>query len=336
MKRFDQLLSGLPLPLQPSVLPIGLDMGSSTTRVRVENSLRLQQPTCAITHGQNNDLLAFGAGAAHYQLGLHKQAQFKAPVRKGVLTDTTLGIDYLKAVLNQVIRPQELGLLTRVAGVCLIPSQATKVEQFIFQKVFDGLGIGQWRFEPKANVWQRLLTSKKYAALAGCIDIGGDTTEVLVIDNQVVMAKTIPFGGRFLVKRLLQLIRAELGFQLSWDSGERLLTDFDLGALSSSKKPTQIAVRGKNMTSGRPETLVVSSDVLKPVVMTFYEELFDAIRLFFATIPTGLLTKSMDSGLLLTGGLSQVMGSMSHFEAGLNASVVLSETPQEDLIRHIW
>jgi rod shape-determining protein MreB len=335
MKRFNQLLSVLPTPLKPSFLPVGIDLGSSTTRVRVGDSLRLQQPTCTVTHGSDRTMVALGAQAARYQPGLHHQTLFRAPVRKGVITDIDLATDYLKAVFNQVIRPQELTILTQITGRCVIPSRASKVERYIFQKMFERFGEGQWQLIPKAQLWQELLSRKK-AGLEGVIDMGGDTTEVVLLTNQNTLSETIPFGGRQLIKRLLQLVRAEYGFQLSWESGESLLKDIDLLAMQQDKRAQQITIRGKNITNGRPETMVISSEIFNKVVTHFYQELLAFIQLFFSQLPTSVMTKSLDSGLLLSGGLSQVSGSAEYIGKALGTQLLVSKNPQEDLIRHIW
>ena len=89
------------------------------------------------------------------------------------------------------------------------------------------------------------------------------------------------------------------------------------------------------MTSGRPETVSVSSEVLNKVVSQFYGELLDFIQLFFAQVPATLMTKSLDTGLFLSGGLSQVTGTSSYFDAVLGTHCLVSKTPQEDLIRHL-
>lgn len=334
MKRFSQLISFLPTPIKPNFLSVGLDLGSSTTRIRVGDVLRLRQQTCTVTYGQDGAVIALGAQAARYQPGLHQHTFFRAPVRDGVVTDIELTTDYLKALFNQVIRPGELTLLSQISGQCLIPSQASKVERYIFQKMFDRFGEGQWQLIPKASVWQKLLLKQK-TKLAGCIDLGGDTTEIVLLDEQAVIAETIPFGGRQLVKWLLQLVRAEYGFQLSWESAESLLKEIDLRSLQGTHKAVHFTVRGKNMTSGRPETVSVSSEVLNKVVSQFYGELLDFIQLFFAQVPATLMTNSLDTGLFLSGGLSQVTGTSTYFDAVLGTHCVVSKTPQEDLIRHL-
>lgn len=335
MKRFSQLISMLPDPLKPAFLPVGLDLGSSTTRIRVGDALRLRQQTCTVTYGQEGAVVALGAQAARYQPGLHQHTYFRAPVRGGVVTDISLTTDYLRVLFNEVLRPGELTLLTQISGTCLIPSQSSKVEKYIFQKMFDRFGEGQWQLVPKASVWQKILQKQK-TKLAGCIDLGGDTTEVVLLDGSGVLAETIPFGGRQLVKRLLQLVRAEYGFQLSWESAEALLKELDLRLLQNSKKVVSSTVRGKNMTNGKPETVSISSEVLSTVIRSFYDELLAFIQLFFAQVPATLMTKSLDTGLLLSGGLSQVTGTEDYFNSVLTTHCVVSKSPQEDLIRNLW
>jgi rod shape-determining protein MreB len=336
MKRFSQVLSALPTPLQPNYLQVGLDLGSSITRIRVDNALRLQQPSCAIVHSQTETLVALGSKAVQLHPRAEQQVLFKAPIRKAVPTDISLVSSFIKVLLDQSIKKSEMKLLTQVSGVCLIPSTATKVEKYLFKKLFEKLGVGRWQLVPKAQVWSAILKQKKYQNCLGCIDLGGDTTEITLVADQTTLAETIPFGGRKLVKRLLQRIRAEYGFQLSWESGEKVLKEIDLAQLQSKKSKTKITIRGKNISSGRPETVVIEEEVLNPIIQDFYAELLSFIQLFLYSVPAAALTETLDAGIVLSGGLSQVSGSKHFFESALDTSVVISKTPQEDLIRNVW
>ena len=335
MKRFSQLLTKLPTSIQPSFLKVGLDLGSSQTRIRVGDALRLQQPSCAVIHTQTDTLIALGSKAVQLHPRSEQQILFKAPIRKAVATDIKLTSSYVRALLNQSIKNTEVSLLTQVAGKCLIPSTATKVEIYLFQKLFEKVGIGQWEFITKASVWSTVLAQKKYEKIRGCIDLGGDTTEIILLDDQAVLSQTIPFGGRKLVKRISQLVRSEYGFQLSWESAEKILEEINLTQLESTKNSTKITVRGKNITTGKPETITISDEVLHPILQDFYQELLSFIELFLYKVPASTLTEALDSGLLLSGGLSQVSGSASFFESALDTSIVVSQTPQEFLETNI-
>lgn len=333
MNRFSQLFSLVPQQLQPKPVEVGLDMGSSTTRVRVGNSLRYQQPSCAIVHTNTGEIVSFGHKAARHQSGLHRQTTFRAPIRKGAITDVTFVAEYLDLVLNQAVSKPTMA--TQIKGSLIVPTDVSKVEKYIIDKTVSLLGKGRWKIVRKDQIWSKVLEQPSFSELAGIIDLGGDTTEVVVRGDQGVLAKTIYLGGRQLVKRILQVIRSEHGFQLSWKSGEDIVHEIDISGLQAART-RQIVVRGKNMSTNKPDTVTLDGSNIYAEVAHFYEELTDTIFLFLGTLPAEVLTRTLETGVYFSGGLSQVAGTADYFQQSLDTSVALSDVPSEELVKYLF
>jgi rod shape-determining protein MreB and related proteins len=340
MNRFFQFIDQLPKPSQLTQVKVGIDLGSVHTRIRVGNTLKRKEPTCMVMHSRSQHVVAIGRQAKKLQTGNHQQISLCAPLANGVVTDIPLAASYLKMVLSKALKLNEMSLFTYIDGYCVIPSSLTQVERLIFERTFESLGMGRWRFVSKAQIWQKLLLGKgPHGGYGGSIDIGGDTTElVLLAGTNTTRAATIPFGGKTLVKQLQQLVREQYNCDISWMSASKILESLVLTQAGKKEKPSKgkLAVRGKSILTGKPETVTVESSVFEKQIRYTFLELIEDIELFFAQIPAEIVTRTFDQGLVLSGEVSQIAGLADLFKNELHITCSVSKTPGRDLIVGLW
>lgn len=321
-------------------IKVGLDLGSSTTRVRVGDSIRLQEPSCVTFHKKTKTIVAFGSSSEKMQLGETDTTEFVRPIKAGVMTDIGVTAQYLQAVLGQSMSQQQLSLLTMIAGVCVLPTTLTEVERTLFERTFAGLSLGRWEFVTKAQVWQRLLTTDPaFQGFGGSIDIGGDTTEVVVIGaGQRLRAVTLPFGTRTLIKEIQYLVRNEYNCLISWQTAEKILKNIGLQETDETEMSTDVktAVRGKDLLTGKPTTITVAASQVVHELLVTFSQLIEYLELFFAQLPASLATTSLDKGFVLSGGGSQLKGVSSILNTEFGFEVSESKTADHDLIAGLW
>jgi rod shape-determining protein MreB and related proteins len=339
MSRFFKLLDQAPSLVGVKSVRVGLDFGSANTRIRVGNALKFSEPSCAIFHQNTKSMVATGTKAEGLRSSQHQKIEYFRPVQHGVMTDISLAGDYLSSILGKILGNNKDYLLARIEGYCLVPSSITPVEKIIFERSLAAAGMGRWRLIAKSKVWQRLLSGKgSHRGFGGSIDIGGDTTEVcLVTAGGGTEAVTIPFGGRTVISRLQVLVRKKFNCDVSGSSAQKILAGFSFGGGSAAKaKSRKVAVRGKDVVSGRPITLTVESSEFFSQVELVFDELVEYLELFFGQLPAELITQSLDNGLVLSGGVSQLKGLNNFLGEKLQVTISKSKTPTRDLIVGLW
>ncbi len=315
-----------------------LDLGSASTRVIVDQKVVYNQPTCVTFHEASQTLLTIGSQALLSRDKLPKSVRLVRPIEYGTVTEPLVAELYLKAVVQEIsdhlkVLPSILGL----RGVLGVPALLTPVQNQMFQNVMKQAGFLGLKMVPKVEAIRAVLlkTSPTHAPLC-LIDVGAQTTEVgLFFQDRLVHQTTIRVGGSTYTQEVLSVLRDEYECEIGWLTAEEVKSHFRNVPAQSGEKTTdyKIAIRGKNLVTGSPLTVSVSSNLLQAHFNDVTQELIDELKFFLAQVPAELLTEALEAGLFVTGGGSLLPGVVEKIGDGLKSPFSLSAQPMMDVVK---
>jgi rod shape-determining protein MreB len=158
------------------------------------------------------------------------------------------------------------------------------------------------------------------------VDIGGGTTEVAVISlGGIVTSQSIRVGGDELDEAIVAYVKKE--FQLAL--GERTAEEIkiQLGSAYPLQQEIQASIRGRDLVTGLPKTVVISTEQIRQAIEEPVQAIVDAVKVTLDRTPPELASDLMDQGIVLTGGGALLNGLATRLEVETNMPIVVANDP---------
>lgn len=279
---------------------MGIDLGTANTLVyKRGKGIVLREPSVVAIQNDTKTVLAVGEEAKRMIGRTPGNIIAIRPMKDGVIAD----FDVTQSMLKYFIRkayPRRTIIQPRVV-VC-VPSGVTEVEK----KAVEDAAL-------QAGAREAYLIEEPMAAAIGAglpveeptgsmvVDIGGGTTEVAIISlGGIVTSKSIRIGGDELDEAIVQYIKRAYNLMI----GERTAEEVKITIASAYPKPTdqKMIIRGRDLVSGLPKTLEVSSKEVMDALKEPVSHIVDAIKYTLEKTPPELAADIMEMGIVLTGG----------------------------------
>ncbi len=304
---------------------IGIDLGTSSVLVYIKGrGVVLKEPSVVALNKDTNKVVAYGEDARLMLGRTPENIVAVRPLRQGVISDYTLTEQMLKYFINKAVGRRTLRK-PRVS-VC-IPSGATEVEKKAVEDATYHAGAREVTIieEPvAAAVGAGIDISKAQGNMI--IDIGGGTSDIAVIalDGPVV-SESIKTAGDDFDEAILRYMRKKHNLLI----GERTAEDIKVTIGCVSKRPENITmeVRGRNLVTALPKTVVVSADEIMDALMEPAMMIVNAVHNVLERTPPELAADIYERGIVMTGGGSLLYGldKLLNEKTGINC--VLAEDP---------
>ncbi len=278
---------------------IAVDLGTANTLVYVRGrGIVLDEPSVVAIDQRTGAIVAVGTSAKQ-MLGRTPDGIIAIrPLKDGVVAD----FETTERMLRYFIRRVQTRRMAKPRLVICVPSGITAVEQRAVKDA--GYAAGARRVfiieEPMAAAIGAGLPVHD-AEGSMVVDIGGGTTEVAVISlGGVVTSISARVGGDRFDDAIVQHVKKEYSLLL----GERTAEDvkISLGSAFPTHDEPQAQVRGRDLISGLPRTVVLTSDEVRRALDEPVRAIVDAVRTTLDRTPPELAGDVMDSGIVLTGG----------------------------------
>jgi rod shape-determining protein MreB len=194
MSRFSVLASKA-LQSSQGILPtssaggvIAIDFGSSFTRIKIGSKVVFDQPSCVAFHPSTGTVLAVGQ-ACYNMLGkANEQVNVVFPVRRGKIADLTAAQQLLAAALQPFLpKLKFLQPLVMRQVKLAVPANSTPAQRSFFRQALSVAGYFRLEYEYKVAAIAQTVSTKQAQLI---IDVGGQTTEVAICqENQVLIKK---------------------------------------------------------------------------------------------------------------------------------------------------
>jgi rod shape-determining protein MreB len=285
---------------------MAVDLGTANTLVYVRGrGVMLNEPSVVAMNAQSREVLAVGAEAKRMIGRTPDNITAIRPLRDGVIADFEASEQMLRFFIQRVHRRR---YLAKPRLVVCVPSGITPVEQRAVKEA--GYQAGARRVyiieEPMAAAIGAGLPVHE-ATGNMVVDIGGGTTEVAVISlGGIVTSRSIRTAGDDLDQAIITWMKKEYSLMLGERTAEEI--KIALGSAFPLPREPEAEIRGRDMISGLPRNVVVSSAEVRQALEEPLHAIIDSVRATLDMTPPELAGDIMDRGLVLTGGGALLRG----------------------------
>ncbi|NTU75195.1 MAG: rod shape-determining protein [Anaerolineaceae bacterium] len=314
-------------------LDIGIDLGTANTLVNVRGKgIVINEPSWVTIDKRSRRPIAIGAQAKEMVGRTPANVIAIRPLRDGVISEFEITRALLEYFIGKA-HQQSIVPMPRPRVVIGIPSGATEVEK---RAVYDAAMAAGAREaylieEPRAAA---LGAGLPVSEIKGCmvVDIGGGTTEVAVISmGGIVVSRSLRVAGDELDQDIIHYTRNKYNLLI----GERMAEQVKMTIGSAFPLPTEktMAVRGRNLVTGLPEAVEVSSVEVREAISDSIQVIVETIKDTLDEAPPEIVSDLIDVGICLAGGGALIQGMAERLSDELKLRVWLAEDPMTCVAR---
>ena len=303
---------------------IGIDLGTASILVYIKGKgVVLKEPSVVAIDRDTNRILAIGEEARLMIGRTPGNIIAIRPLRHGVISDYTVTEKMLKYFINKAVGKKTL-LRPRIA-VC-IPSGATEVERKAVEDATYQAGAKEVSIieEPvAAAIGAGIDISKACGNMI--VDIGGGTTDIAVISLGGPVSTSIKVAGDDFDEAVVRYMRKKHNLLIGERTGEDI--KIQIGAAYRRPEVLTMEVRGRNLVTGLPKTIVVTSDETLEALQEPAMQIVDAVHNVLERTPPELAADIYDRGIVFTGGGSLIYGLDQLCQEKTGITTMIAEAP---------
>ncbi|HBQ64866.1 MAG TPA: rod shape-determining protein [Clostridiales bacterium] len=306
-------------------LDIGIDLGTATVLVYIKGrGIVLQEPSVVAIDRNTNRLLAVGEEARHMLGRTPGSIVAIRPLRDGVISDYDVTERMLKYFINKVAGNRFFKMFKPRIMVC-VPSSVTEVEKraVIDATMHAGARKTYLIEEPiAAAIGAGIDISKACGSMV--VDVGGGTTDIAIISlGGTVVSTSIKIAGDKFDEAIIRYIRKKHNVTIGERSAEEL--KINIGCVYPRPADISMEIRGRNLLSGLPKTITVSSSEIMESLEEPVSSIVEAVHSILEKTPPELAADISDRGIVMTGGGSLIYGFDKLLQARTGINVVIAE-----------
>ncbi len=286
---------------------IGIDLGTANTLVLVEGrGIVINEPSVVAIDRDTNEIFAVGNKAKEMVGRTPGNIIAIRPLKDGVIADFEITERLLRDFLNKATRRSRL---RRPRVIISVPSGVTEVEKRAVIDATLSAGAKDARVieEPMAAAIGAGLPVEEPTGTM-IVDIGGGTTEVAVISlGGIVSQRSIRVAGDEMDDSIIQYIRRGYNLLIGERTAEKIKSEIGY-AFIEGKDELSMEVRGRDLVSGLPKTVTVSSGEIYKALVEPIQSILDAVKVTLERTPPELAADIMDRGIMMAGGGSLLNG----------------------------
>lgn len=303
---------------------LGIDLGTSSILVYVKGKgIVLNEPSVVAIDQNSGKFLAVGEEARRMLGRTPGNIRAIRPMRDGVISDYNITERMLKYFISKAIGRT----LFKPKVIVCVPSGITEVEKravleasnhaganktfLIEEPIAAAIGVGVDITEPNGNM---------------ILDIGGGTTDVAVISlGGIVISSSIKIAGDECDNAIIRYLRQEHNVMVGERTAESL--KMNIGTVYPREKEVYMDVRGRDLVSGLPKTIKVSSSEMLEVMAEPAEHIVTTIHSVLEKTPPELASDIGDRGIMMTGGGALLYGMDKLISKKTGIDVHIAEDP---------
>ena len=308
-------------------LDIGIDLGTANTIIYIRGKgIVINEPSWVAIEKRTREPVAIGSHAKAMVGRTPPNVIAIRPLRDGVISE----YDITQALLEYFIgkaHQQSIVPLPRPRVVVGIPSGASEVEK---RAVFDASMAAGARevyliYEPSAAAIGAGLPVNEVSGTM-IVDIGGGTTEVTAVSmGGVVVSRSLRVAGDELDQDIVNYIRNKYNLFIGERMAEKI--KLSIGSAYPLKEELTVEARGRNLITGLPEAIEVSSVEIREAISSSIAVIVKTIRDALDEAPPEILADLIDTGICLAGGSSQLKSLAERLSNDLKLRVWVAEDP---------
>lgn len=312
---------------------IGIDLGTANVLIHVKGKgVVLDEPAVVAIESDAKRVLAVGEEARRMVGRTPGNIVPIRPLKDGVIADFEITETMLKHFIQRVggrkwySHPRIL--------ICA-PTNITSVEQKAIREAAErsgakevfleeepkaaAIGAGMDIFQPSGNM---------------VVDIGGGTTDVAVLSmGDVVTASSIKVAGDKFDDAIMRYIKQKYKLLIGERTSEDIKVNIGTVRPSGSGQEREMDIRGRDMVSGLPYTVTITSNEVREALWDPISSIVAAAKSVLERTPPELSADIIDRGVILTGGGAMMDGLDELLAEELKVPVLIAEDPMHCVVK---
>ena len=285
---------------------MAVDLGTANTLVYVRGrGIVLNEPSVVAVNQDTGGILAVGIEAKKMIGRTPGNIVAIRPLKDGVIAD----FDTTERMLRYFIQKVHSSRWSKPRMLICVPSGITGVEQRAVQDAAEYAGARK-----PVHIIEEPMAAAIGADLAVhepsgnmIVDIGGGTTEVAVISlGGIVTAQSLRIAGDELDEALLAYLKKEFSLAVGERTAEEI--KIQMGSAWPFEEEMTADIRGRDLISGLPRTISLSTDQVREAIAEPVAAIVDAVRTTLDKTPPELAADIMHQGITITGGGALLAG----------------------------
>lgn len=286
---------------------MGMDLGTANSLVYVKGKgIVIREPSVVAIQKDSGQVLAVGEEAKRMIGRTPGNIVAIRPLKDGVIADFDVTQSMIKYFINKALRGRTF--LVRPRVVVGVPSGVTAVEEravreaalqagareayLIEEPMAAAIGSGLPVHEPTGNM---------------IVDIGGGTTEVAVISlGGIVTSRSIRIASDEMDEAIINHVKRTYNLMIGERTAEQI--KIQIGTAYPIEVTETDEVRGRDLVSGLPKTVQITSIEIYKALSEPVTSIIDAIKATLEHTPPELAADIMDRGIVMAGGGSLLRG----------------------------
>ncbi len=304
---------------------IGIDLGTTATIVFVPGrGFVINEPTIVALSLPDNSVLAVGREAKEMVGRTPADIVAYRPLREGVIADYYITKAMLKYFISKAVGyfnilkpdvvisvPAGITQTERRAVINAAKEAGAKDAHVVREPILAALGADIPINSSSGNM---------------IINIGGGTSEVAVVAlGGIVSWASLRVAGNKFDQAIMDYIKKKYSLAIGEQTAETI--KIEIGSALPSRQKLEFSVRGRDLNSGLPRNLTVSSNEIAEALNPYLVDIAAAIQNVFNETPPELVADVMEKGMILSGGGAQLAHLPEFFKGILGVNAYVAEEP---------
>jgi rod shape-determining protein MreB len=303
---------------------MAVDLGTANTLVYVRGrGIVLSEPSVVAVDARTGEVHAVGVDAKRMLGRTPGTIRAIRPLKDGVIAD----FDVTEEMLRHFIQRVHQNRFAHPRVVVCVPSGVTGVEKRAVEEACLSAGARQAYLieEPMAAaIGAGLPVAEPTGSMV--LDIGGGTSEVAVISlGGIVVSESIRVGGDEQDEAIVNYCKHEHKLLIGQQTAEEV--KLEIGSATHLPEEVTTEIRGRDMVTGLPKTIVLSSAEVRGALQEPINQIVAAVKDTLDRTPPELAGDIMDRGIILAGGGSLLQGMDQRLRDECQMPAQVTESP---------
>ena len=306
---------------------IGIDLGTASVLVFIKGKgVVLKEPSVVAIDRNTKEIKAIGEEARRMLGRTPGNMIAVRPLQKGVVSDYTVTEKMMKYFVQKSLGRR---MLKKPRISICVPCQVTEVEKkaveeaayaagarevcLVEEPVAAAIGVGLDIMKPLGNM---------------IVDIGGGTTDVAVISlGAAVVHTSVKTAGNDFDEAISRYLRKKQNMLVGERTAEEI--KIQVGTVYPMEEELELEIRGRNLVTGLPKTVKVTSSETEGVLREVADQIVGAVIRVLEQTPPELSADILERGILLTGGGALLRGMDELIEEKTGIRTLVAEDPMK-------
>ena len=304
---------------------VGIDLGTTNVLVFVpKRGIVVNEPSVVAISKEDGKILAVGVEAKEMIGRTPDTIVAERPLKDGVIASYKTTEAMLRYFINKAIGGIRL---FRPEVMVAVPAGITSTER---RAVIDAAMASGAKaaYIIKEPIVAAIGADIPIGSASGhmIIDVGGGTAEIAVISlGGIVSVGSVRIGGNKFDQSIAEYVRRKYGLAIGDRSAEEV--KINVGSAMFMDQPLSMEVKGRDMISGLPRTINITSDDTTEALQHDLEGLVEAVKEVLQKTPPELSADVMDKGIIMSGGSSQLRNMDELVAQAIGVATYVAEDP---------